>query len=172
MHMNLQHLFREIPDFPKPGILYKDITPLLQNPEAMREGVNLFLENLGKTRVDKVVGIESRGFFFATLLAQKLNAGFVPIRKAGKLPYKTIRESCSLEYGEETLEIHSDAIRKGEKVLIHDDVLATGGTAAAACRLVEKLGGEIVQCNFIMDLSFLNGKEKLKGQKVVSLLTY
>lgn len=170
--MNLQRFIREIPNFPKRGISYKDITPLLQDPEAMQEGVRRFLGELGSARIDKVVGIESRGFFFATLLAEKLNAGFVPIRKHGKLPYKTIRETYSLEYGQDTLEIHSDAIRKGEQVLIHDDVLATGGTAAAACKLVAKLGGEIVQCNFILELGFLNGKDKLKDQKVVSLINY
>ena len=123
-------------------------------------------------KIDKVVGIESRGFFFATLLAQELNAGFVPVRKPGKLPFKTFKESYSLEYGKDTLEVHSDAIEKGEKVLVHDDVLATGGTAAAACKLVEKLGGEIVQCNFLMDLDFLKGKEKISAYKVVSLVSY
>ncbi len=170
--MKLENYIRDIKDFPKPGIVYKDITPLLQNPEAMREGVTRFLERLGDVKIDKVVGIESRGFFFATLLAEKLNAGFVPIRKPGKLPYKTIKESYSLEYGTDTLEIHSDAIKKGEKVLIHDDVLATGGTAAAACKLVEDLGGEIVQLNFLMDLEFLKGRDKLAPHKVVSLFTF
>ena len=170
--MKLEEYIRDIPDFPKPGIVYKDITPLLQNPEAMKEGVKRFLDHLGDEKIDKVVGIESRGFFFATLLAAKLNAGFLPIRKPGKLPYETLQESYSLEYGTDTLEIHRDAIKKGEKVLIHDDVLATGGTAAAACKLVEELGGEIVQCNFLMDLEFLNGKEKLIPHKVVSLFTF
>lgn len=170
--MKLEAYIRDIPDFPKPGIVYKDITPLLQEPEAMREGVKRFLNKLESAEIDKVVGIESRGFFFATLLADKLNAGFVPIRKPGKLPYKTFRESYSLEYGKDTLEIHQDAIAPGEKVLIHDDVLATGGTAAAACKLIEKMGGEIVQCNFLMDLAFLKGKDKLLPYKVVSLFTY
>lgn len=170
--MKLEEYIRDIADFPKPGIIYKDISPLLQNPEAMREGVKRFLKYLKDQEIDKVVGIESRGFFFATLLAEKLNAGFIPIRKPGKLPYETLRESYSLEYGKDVLEIHRDAIRKGERVLIHDDVLATGGTAAAACKLVEKLGGEIVQCNFLMDLAFLNGKEKLRGYEVISLLSY
>ena len=170
--MRLEDYIRDIQDFPKPGIIYKDITPLLQNPEAMREAVARFLNQLGTAGIDKVVGIESRGFFFATLLAEKLNAGFVPIRKPGKLPFETLRESYSLEYGEDTLEIHSDAIKPGERVIIHDDVLATGGTAAAACKLIEKLGGEIVQCNFLMDLAFLNGKEKLTPNKIVSLFTF
>jgi adenine phosphoribosyltransferase len=170
--MRLEDYIRDIQDFPKPGIVYKDITPLLQNPQAMREAVTRFLDQLGTAEIDKVVGIESRGFFFATLLAEKLNAGFVPIRKPGKLPFKTFKESYSLEYGEDTLEIHSDAIKPGERVIIHDDVLATGGTAAAACKLIEKMGGEIVQCNFLMDLAFLNGKEKLTPNKIVSLFTF
>lgn len=167
----LQDYIRDVKDFPKPGIVYKDITPLLQDPKASRETTNILIQAIGDVRIDKVVGIESRGFFFATLLAERLNAGFVPIRKPGKLPYDTFSESYSLEYGEDILEIHRDAIKPGEKVLIHDDVLATGGTAAAACKLVDKMGGEIVQCNFLMELDFLNGKEKLKPYKVVSLLS-
>ena len=168
---NIQDYIRDIKDFPKPGIVYKDITPLLQDPEAARRTTDALMEMIGDLQVDKVVGIESRGFFFATLLAQRLNAGFVPIRKPGKLPYDTLKESYSLEYGEDILEIHSDAIKPGEKVLIHDDVLATGGTAAAACKLVEKMGGEIVQCNFLMELDFLNGKEKIRSYNVASLLS-
>jgi adenine phosphoribosyltransferase len=168
---NLEQYIRKIPDFPKKGISYKDITPLLQDPEAMRLAVNLFLKELGDRKIDKVVGIESRGFFFATLLAEKLNAGFVPIRKPGKLPYKTLKEVYQLEYGNDVLEIHEDAITKGEQVLIHDDVLATGGTAAAACKLVERLGGKIVQCNFLLELQELHGRDKLPGFEVVSLLT-
>lgn len=168
----LQKYIRDIADFPKPGIIYKDITPLLQDPEATEKTTLALLDFLKNTSIDKVVGIESRGFFFATLLAQRLGAGFVPVRKPGKLPFETHRESYSLEYGEDVLEVHVDAIQKGEKVLIHDDVLATGGTAAAACKLVEKMGGEIIQCNFLMDLAFLNGKDKLKGYEVTSLFTF
>ena len=168
----LEKFIRDVPNFPKPGVVYKDITPMLQDPEAMQLAVNAFLERLKEAKIDKVVGIESRGFFFASLLAQKLNAGFVPIRKPGKLPYKTHKESYSLEYGNDALEIHQDAIRPGEKVLIHDDVLATGGTALAACNLVEKLGGEIVQCNFLVELEFLKGREKLQEQQVESLLKF
>ncbi|MFD0977856.1 adenine phosphoribosyltransferase [Salinimicrobium gaetbulicola] len=167
----IQDYIRDIQNFPKPGIVYKDITPLLQDPVAARKTTDALLETLGDVKVDKVVGIESRGFFFATLLAERLNAGFIPIRKPGKLPYETFSESYSLEYGEDVLEIHCDAIKPGEKVLLHDDVLATGGTAEAACKLIEKMGGEIVQCNFLMDLDFLKGKEKLKKYKVASLLT-
>lgn len=145
---------------------------MLQNPEAMRLVVKLFLDKLEGKPIDKVIGIESRGFFFATLLADKLDAGFVPIRKPGKLPYKTYKETYDLEYGTDALEIHQDAIQKDERVLIHDDVLATGGTAFAACNLVEKLGGEIVQCNFLVELSFLKGRERLKNFPVESLLKY
>ncbi|WP_029035265.1 adenine phosphoribosyltransferase [Salinimicrobium terrae] len=168
----IEDYIRDIQDFPRTGIVYKDITPLLENPVATRKTLDAFLSFLEGEKIEKVVGIESRGFFFATLLAQELNAGFIPVRKPGKLPYQTYKESYSLEYGKDTLEIHCDAIKKGEKVLVHDDVLATGGTAAAACKLVEKLGGEIVQCNFLMDLDFLKGREKISFFKVVSLVTY
>lgn len=170
--LQLEKFIRDIKDFPKPGIVYKDITPLLQDPKAARQTVEKLLDLLNGAAIDKVVGIESRGFFFATLLADKLDAGFIPIRKPGKLPYDTIRESYDLEYGKDVLEIHKDAIKPGEKILIHDDVLATGGTAAAACNLVEKLGGEIVQCNFLMELEFLNGKEKLRSYDVASLFSF
>ena len=123
-------------------------------------------------KIDKVIGVESRGFFFGILIAQKLNAGFVPVRKAKKLPYKTISTSYDLEYGTDSLEIHVDAIQPGDKVLIHDDVLATGGTAEAVCKLVEQLGGEIVQVNFLMELSFLNGRNKLNGKELFAAVTY
>ncbi|MDV7187905.1 adenine phosphoribosyltransferase [Lutibacter sp. TH_r2] len=169
---NIEKYIRDIQDFPKEGILFKDIATLLQDPVGMR----LCLENLtqlvGEQKIDKVVGMESRGFFFGTLLAQQYNAGFVPVRKPGKLPFKKIAESYDLEYGQDSLEIHVDAIEKGERVLIHDDVLATGGTAEAVCKLVERLGGEIVQCNFIMQLDFLKGKDKLNGYNVTSVLNY
>lgn len=170
--MNLESYIRDIPDFPKKGVLYKDITPLLQEPEAMRTAVKIFLQNLGDIKIDKVVGIESRGFFFATLLAEKLDAGFVPVRKPGKLPYKTVTEAYALEYGTDALEIHEDAIKPGENVLLHDDVLATGGTAFAACNLIEKLGGKIVHCNFLVEISFLRGRDKLTAYPVDSLLKY
>ena len=168
---NLEQYIREIPDFPRKGISYKDITPILQNPHAMRMAVNLFLKELGDHKIDKVVGIESRGFFFASLLAQKLDAGLVPIRKSGKLPYATLKEVYELEYGKDVLEIHEDAIKEGENVLIHDDVLATGGTAAAACNLVRKLGGNIVQCNFLLELKILNGRAKINRYDTVSLVS-
>jgi len=163
---------RDVKDFPKPGIIFKDISPLLANSEALQQCADALFNLIDGKTIDKVVGVESRGFFFGTLLAEKLNAGFVPVRKPGKLPYKTISESYDLEYGTDALEIHVDAIQKGDRVLIHDDVLATGGTANAVCKLVEKLGGDIVQCNFLIELSFLNGRDKIKNQVISSLLQY
>src|SRR5690606_11720835 len=156
----------------KPGVTFKDITPLLNNHRAMGEATDQLLKLVGNSKIDKVVGMESRGFFFATLLAERLQAGFVPVRKSRKLPYQTIAQVYDLEYGKDILEIHADAIQKGVKVLIHDDVLATGGTAQAVCRLIERLGGEIVQVNFLMELSFLHGRQKLEPYQVKSLLQY
>lgn len=170
--MTLNQYIRDVQDFPKEGIVFKDITPLLANPKAVRECMALLMNNLRDRQIDKVVGVESRGFFFATLLAYELGAGFVPVRKPKKLPFTTISAAYELEYGTDTLEVHTDAIKQGDRVLIHDDVLATGGTAAAVCELVEKLGGEIVQCNFLMELSFLNGRSKLAGKEVYSPLVY
>ncbi|SNR31518.1 adenine phosphoribosyltransferase [Maribacter sedimenticola] len=170
--MELRSLIRDIHNFPKEGVVFKDITLLLQNPDALKKTTVALLNLLEGNDIDKVVGMESRGFIFGPLLADKLNAGFVPIRKPGKLPAETISETYELEYGTDTLEIHLDAIQKGDRVLIHDDVLATGGTAKAACKLVEKLGGEIVQCNFLIELAFLNGKEKINEYSVQSLITY
>ncbi|QIE60938.1 adenine phosphoribosyltransferase [Rasiella rasia] len=170
--MNIEQYIRDIKDFPKQGVDFKDITPLLANPEAMRICAQELLNLTEMQPIDKVVAIEARGFFFASLLAEKLNAGFVPIRKPGKLPFDTLKQPYTLEYGMDTLEIHEDAIQKGDLVLLHDDVLATGGTAQAACRLVEQLGGKVVQCNFLIELSFLKGTEKLKYYEVRSLLTY
>ena len=170
--MSIENYIRDIQDFPKPGIGFKDITPLLAHPEASKKCLQLLLEGLKNQKIDKVVGVESRGFFFGTLLAQELNAGFVPVRKPKKLPFETISATYDLEYGTDTLEIHIDAIQKGERILIHDDVLATGGTAKAVCELVEKLGGNIVQCNFLMELSFLNGREKIKQYDIYAPLVY
>ena len=170
--MNLENYIRDIQDFPKLGIGFKDITPLLSNPEATSACLELLASTLADKNINKVIGVESRGFFFGILLAQKLNAGFVPVRKPKKLPFETISASYELEYGTDTLEMHIDAIQKGDKVLIHDDVLATGGTAKAVCELVEQLGGEIVQMNFLMELSFLNGREKLGNKEIFAALTY
>lgn len=170
--MKIQDYIRDINDFPKPGVVFKDITPLLNNPIAMEMATQELLTLLKGQKIDKVVGMESRGFFFATLLAKELGAGFVPVRKPGKLPFDTISEKYSLEYGEDVLEIHADAISKGDRILIHDDVLATGGTALAVTKLVERLGGEIVQLNFLMEISFLKGRDKLKSFDVQSLMQY
>jgi len=168
----IEHLIRDVKDFPKPGIIFKDITPLLANPEAVALCVNAFIEKLGNNKVNKIVAVEARGFFFGILLAQKLNIPFVPVRKSGKLPSKTISESYSLEYGEAQLEIHEDAINKGDLVLVHDDVLATGGTIKAVSTLVNRLGGEIVAYNFLIELEFLKGREKLKHTNTDALFTY
>ncbi len=168
----IEQYIRDIQDFPKPGILFKDIAPLLQDAEGLALCLTELKALVPDVKIDKVIGMESRGFLFGTMLAKRLQAGFVLARKPGKLPYKTISQSYSLEYGEDSIEMHVDAIKKGERVLIHDDVLATGGTAEAVCKLVERLGGEIVQCNFIMELEALNGREKLKGYDIKSVLTY
>jgi adenine phosphoribosyltransferase len=151
---------------------FKDITPLLINPEATKHCLDLLLSSLKGKKIDKLIGVESRGFFFGMLLAQKLNVGFIPIRKPNKLPFKTISASYDLEYGSDILKMHIDAIQKGDRVLIHDDVLATGGTAKAVCELVEQLGGEVVQCNFLMELTFLNGREKLPVKEIFAVLKY
>ncbi|MFD2101227.1 adenine phosphoribosyltransferase [Flagellimonas iocasae] len=170
--MDFAAYVRDIKDFPKQGVIFKDITPLLNNPEALARACEALCGFTTNMKIDKVVGVDSRGFIFAPMLAERLQAGFVPVRKKGKLPYKTVSESYDLEYGSETLEIHTDAIKKGEKVLIHDDVLATGGTASAVCKLVEKLGGEVVQCNFLVELTFLDGAKKLNGYQIEALLQY
>ncbi|WP_333695565.1 adenine phosphoribosyltransferase [Flavobacterium sp.] len=170
--MALEPFIRDIANFPKPGIIFKDITPLLANAAATQECLQLLISSLKDKKIDKVIGVESRGFFFATLLAHHFNAGFIPVRKPKKLPFETVSASYELEYGTDSLEIHIDAIEKGDKVLIHDDVLATGGTAKAVCDLVEQLGGEIVQVNFLMELSFLHGREKIKGYDIYAAMNY
>lgn len=170
--MNLKNYIRDIQGFPKEEILFKDITPLLNDPLAREYCLRVLLNSLGEQKIDKVVGAESRGFFFGMLLADRLNAGFVPVRKPKKLPFKTISASYGLEYGTDSLEIHVDAIQKGDKVLIHDDVLATGGTAKALADLVNKLGGDIVQFNFLMELSFLNGRDKIKKYPIFTAINY
>lgn len=163
---------RDIPDFPKPGVVFKDITPLLADPSAFSSAVDAIVVSYGRGHIDKVVGIEARGFIIAAPVAYHFNAGFVPLRKAGKLPYETMSESYDLEYGEETLEIHADSFNPGEKVLIVDDVLATGGTARAACDLVARAGGDVAGLAFIIELSFLGGAERIKDFDFVSLLQY
>jgi adenine phosphoribosyltransferase len=161
---------RDIPDFPKPGIIFKDITPLLSDPEIFSEIIGRLAEKYEDCKPDKIVGIESRGFIFGSVLAYKLGCGFVPVRKAGKLPYKTIKESYELEYGEATVEIHEDGLAPGEKILLIDDLLATGGTAAAAAKLTAKLKAEIIGIEFVIELAFLNGREKFASYPVNSLV--
>lgn len=170
--MNFKDYIREVPDFPTKGIVFKDITPLLEDPAAFRAAGMALLAFTEGMQIDKVVGIESRGFFFAPLLAEHLQAGFIPARKPGKLPRRTSSMEYELEYGTDSLEIHAESISPGDRVLIHDDVLATGGTARAMCDLVQSLGGEVVQVNFLIELSFLKGREKLNGFALKSLITY
>lgn len=170
--IQLQNYIRDIKDFPKPGIVFKDITPLLSDPQASEACLEQLLNLVGNQNIDKVVGVEARGFFFGNSLAQSLNAGFVPVRKPGKLPAVTISQTYDLEYGTDTLQIHKDAIKPGDRVLIHDDILATGGTAKAVCNLVERLEGVIVQCNFLIALDFLKGAQKINKYPITSVLHY
>ena len=169
---DLKRHVRNIPDFPKPGILFRDITPLLSAPEAFRHTVDTLCRRYEGKKIDKVVAIESRGFVFAAPVAYRLGAGLVPFRKPGKLPYRTISESYALEYGKATLEVHEDAVSPGERVVVLDDLLATGGTAAAAVALVKRLGGEVVEVCFVIELKVLKGREKLGGIPIFSLLSY
>lgn len=159
--MELKSLIRDIPDFPKKGIIFKDITPLIGSPQAWRETIELFRKRYEGRAIDLVVAVESRGFIFGGALAYALGVGFVPVRKPGKLPAETIREEYELEYGTDAVEIHRDAIQPGQKVLVFDDLLATGGTLAATCRLVQALGGEIVEVATLIELTFLGGRAKL-----------
>jgi adenine phosphoribosyltransferase len=169
---DLKKLIREVPDFPKPGILFYDITTLLKERGGLRAVIDAFHARYQNARIDTVVGIEARGFIFAPALALALGAGFVPVRKPKKLPAETVAISYQLEYGTDTLEIHKDAIQPGQNVLILDDLLATGGTAAAVAKLVEKLGGRVAGLGFVVELHFLHGREKLEGYDVFSLLGY
>jgi adenine phosphoribosyltransferase len=169
---DLSSHIRSVPNFPKQGINFKDITTLLKDPGAFQSAVALLKDHYASTPVDKVVGIESRGFILGAALAHQLGAGFVPVRKPGKLPAPTIRQEYALEYGVDCVEVHSDAIRPGERILIHDDVLATGGTAAAACSLVKQMQGSIVGISFLIELTFLKGRDRLKPHNVFSLIQY
>jgi adenine phosphoribosyltransferase len=170
--IDLKSLIREVPDFPKPGINFYDITTLLKDPHGWRATIDALKEHYAGLEVDVVVGIEARGFFFAPAMAYALGAGFVPVRKPGKLPSETETVEYALEYGFDRLQVHKDAITKGTRVLILDDVLATGGTAAAVASLVEKLGGAVVGLGFVIELDFLNGRAKLPGRELFSLLHY
>jgi len=167
---DLEKFIRDVPDFPKKGIVFKDITPLLADREALGEAVARLCAPYETKGVRIVTGIESRGFIFGSLAAQRLGAGFVPIRKAGKLPARTISQTYELEYGTDTIQIHADAIEPGQKVLMVDDLLATGGTMAAACQLVRELGGDIVGVAFVVELCFLSGRNKLADYEVHSLI--
>ena len=169
---DLEQYIRTVKDFPKKGIMFRDITTLLKEPVALKKTATRLFEFTKNKNITKVVGIESRGFMFGISLSEKLDVGFVPCRKKGKLPAETESITYSLEYGEDSLEIHKDGIQEGDKVLLHDDLLATGGTALAACKLIEKLGGQVVQASFIIELSFLKGREKLKGYDVRALVDY
>lgn len=168
----LDTFIRSIPDYPQPGILFRDITPLLQNADALRYVTDTMAARYRPARIDQVVGIESRGFIFGTPLAYLLGTGFVPVRKKGKLPASTIEQTYSLEYGTATLEVHTDAIKPGQRILIVDDLLATGGTTEGTVKLVERLGGEVVSLAFLIELAALRGRERLSGRDVFSLLTY
>jgi adenine phosphoribosyltransferase len=168
----LRKVVREVPDFPKKGILFYDITTLLKDGKAFAEAVDALSERYEGKEIDAVVAIEARGYIFGPAMAYRLGVGFIPMRKPGKLPAKTIQETYELEYGTDTIEMHEDAVEAGQKVLVVDDLLATGGTAAAACRLVEKAGGQVVECCFLIELSFLNGRDKLGSREVFSLLKY
>ena len=172
MALQAERLIRDIPDFPKPGILFKDINPILNDPPAFREVVDHLYHFAHDKGADVVVGIESRGFVFGTPLAMRLDVGFVPVRKLGKLPGPTIRAEYALEYGTNVMEVQQDALHPGQKVLIVDDLLATGGTARAAAELVEKLGAVVVGCAFVVELGFLHGREVLKDYEVCSLITF
>lgn len=161
---------RNVRDFPKPGIVFRDITTLLKDPHCFASVNEILAKRYNEAKIDKVVGVESRGFIFAASLALQLGAGFVPIRKKGKLPAAVLREDYALEYGSDSIEIHRDAISKGDRILLHDDLLATGGTIAAAAKLIERLGGTIIEIAFLIELAFLNGRKHLEGRNVFSVM--
>jgi adenine phosphoribosyltransferase len=168
----LEKYIRSIPDWPKKGILFRDITPLLADPEALAAAVDALSADFTDAGIEYVAAVEARGFIFGAAVAQKLRAGFVPIRKRGKLPFETESVTYDLEYGTDTLEVHRDAVSKGSKVLMVDDLLATGGTMAAACKLIEKIGGQIAGIAFLIELSELAGREKLGGYKINTIISY
>jgi len=169
---SIKQKIRAIPDWPKKGIMFRDVTTLIKDPEGLKETIDYLYERYKDKKIDKVVGIESRGFIFGAPLAYLLNVGFIPIRKPGKLPADVISEEYSLEYGTDKIEIHRDAIDKGDRVLIVDDLIATGGTVGAARNLLKKLGAEIVECTFVVELTDLKGRDKLKGEKIFSIVEF
>lgn len=168
----LKSTIRSIPDFPKKGIVFRDITTLLKDPKALKLVVDRFYEEYKDKNISKVVSVESRGFIFGAALAYKLDAGFVPIRKKGKLPAQTMKQEYELEYGTDAIEIHADAIQTGDRIVVHDDLLATGGTIEATCQLVERLEADIVGLSFLIELSFLKGRERIKKYPIQTLITY
>ena len=170
--MDLKETIRSIPDWPIKGVIFRDLTTLMQNPQAFKESCDILYERYKDMDIDKIVGIDARGFVFGAVLAYKLGIGFVPVRKKGKLPWKTSQETYSLEYGEDTLEIHEDAVEKGEKVVIVDDLIATGGTVGATVKLVKKLGAQIIECAFIVELPELNGRDQIQDCKVFSITQF
>jgi adenine phosphoribosyltransferase len=170
--VDLRGLIRDIPDFPRPGVVFKDITPLLADPDALDEAVRSLAELARPLRPEVVIGAEARGFLLGTALARELDAGFVLARKPGKLPYETVSAEYLLEYGMDALELHTDAVAHGARVLVHDDLLATGGTARALCDLVEQLGGRVTGCVFLLELAFLGGRARLGGREVHSVINY
>ena len=170
--MDLKKYIRNIPDFPQKGIMFKDITTLLKEPKVFKYAIDAIVDQYKNKDISKVVSVEARGYIFGGVLAYNLNCGFIPVRKPGKLPAETISMEYTLEYGKNTIEIHKDAINNGENILVFDDLLATGGTALATCQLIEKLSGKIIGCTFLINLTYLNGAEKLKGYNVFSLIEY
>jgi len=170
--MDLKQTIRSIPDWPIKGVIFRDLTTLMQNPKAFKESCDILYERYKDMDIDKIVGIDARGFVFGAVLAYKLGIGFVPVRKKGKLPWKTIQETYSLEYGEDTLEIHEDAVEKGEKVIIVDDLIATGGTVGATVKLVRQLGADIIECAFIVELPDLKGRDQIQACKVYSITQF
>lgn len=170
--MNLKETIRSIPGWPIEGVIFRDITTLMQDPAAYKEACDVFINRYKDMKIDKVVGIDARGFVFGAVLAYHLNVGFVPVRKKGKLPFKTISASYTLEYGENTVEMHEDSIKEGEKIVIIDDLIATGGTIEAAVKLVKQLGGDIVECGFIVELPDLKGREKIKDEKIFAICEF
>lgn len=168
----LRSAIRDVPDFPKKGIVFKDITPVLKDGALFRASIDIFLEQCRGKEIDKIVGIDARGFLFGSAVAYELGVGFVPLRKKGRLPYKTESASYSLEYGEAEMELHIDAIERGERVVLIDDLLATGGTSASAATLIKKVGGNLIQAMFLIELEFLHGRKKLDPTPVTSFLKY
>ena len=170
--MNLKNTIRSIPDWPIKGVIFRDLTTLMQQPDAFRGSCDVLYDRYKGINIDKIVGIDARGFVFGAVLAYKLGIGFVPVRKKGKLPSKTIQETYSLEYGEDTLEIHEDAVQKGETVVIVDDLIATGGTVGATVKLVKKLGADIYECAFVVELPDLNGRDQIQDCNVYSITKF